>query len=138
MGQRVANQTLYFTADRKRLVKESDADAAFLFVREGAAIDEDALRAYEQAGGTVPGNLTGEEVQAYDAVADHARKHGGESDREAARNRERMLAGVEPNGGQDVDGPPAEGERGDPPVKAQEQDVEQTKAVSRAPANKAR
>jgi hypothetical protein len=117
--QRVAKRTAYYNADKTKLVKEGDPEAAFLFVREGSALrhPEEAERLKYS---------TFEEVDVYDAVADHTVKHGGETQAEADQKRAAMLAGVP-----DPDGPAVEGERGE---KAQTPTA--TKAVSKAPANK--
>ena len=121
MPQRIAKETLYMNADRSKLVKEGDPDAAFLFVRKGSAInDAEAERLGFKASGS--------DTEPYDAVADHDEKHGGETELQAVEARQRMLAGQP-----DPDGPAVEGERGD--LKSTDAPP-QTKAVAKPPANK--
>lgn len=99
----MASKTIYLTADGSRVVDEGDADAAFLLARAGTAIDDATAQQY---------GISGEQPPVYDAVADHAEKHGGATPAQAAAARQDMLAGVP-----DPDGPAVEGERAD--VKAQ-------------------
>lgn len=126
MAQRVATETLFYNADKSKLVPEGDAAAAYLFVREGSPIDEaEALR----LGYT--GNLA--EVAEYNARADHAAKHGGDTQAAADAKRAAMFAGVS-----DPDGPPVEGERSGDSLEAgaKAARTRATKAVDQAPENK--
>lgn len=123
--ERIAKHTMYYTADKERLVAEDSPEAAFLFVRAGSPIP--AAEA-ERLGYTAA-----DEAQVYDARADHLAKHGGETQRQADAARERMFAGSEARGGEDPDGPTAAGERGEKAAAPQG-----SKAVERAPANKAK
>ena len=117
--QRVAKRTAFYNADKSKLVAEDSPDAAFLFVREGSAIRDNAEA--DRLGYT-----DFEDAALYDAVADHERKHGGETQQQADANRAAMLAG-EP----DPDGAPVEGERDAKSVESSRA----TKAVTRS-ANK--
>lgn len=119
--QRVAKRTAFYNADRSKLVAEDSPEASALFVREGTAV-QDAAEA-ERLGYT-----DFEEAQVYDAAADHLVKHGHETAAEAERARQRMFAGQP-----DPDGPPVEGERDEKSLA----DAKGTKAVAKAPANKA-
>src|SRR5215216_4592895 len=98
----VATVGAYYTADRSRVVGEGDPDAAYLLVNAGSSLDglsEADRKAYDNfAAGKV------DTVQEYDAVADHAAKHGSETQAEADAAQQRMLAG-EP----DPDGPAVPG-----------------------------
>lgn len=114
----IADTTLYLNADRSAVVEEGSPDAAFLLVRAGAAVDDATAAQYK---------LTLQPAPVYDAQADHAAKHGGDTEAAARARRQRMLEGV-----QDPDGPPVEGERGN-----LEAAPDEPKAVSKAPANKA-
>ena len=101
----VAVKTVYLNADKTRVVEESSPDAMFLLAREGAFISEDDAARY---------GVTGATPAAYDAAADHAIRHAGETQEEADRRRAAMLEG--------------QGEKGLAPVG--------NKAISRAPENK--
>ena len=81
MPQRVSKQTLYLNADKTKLVPEGDPDAAFLFVREGSAVNESEAARLEKSGVKV--NLSTEEVEPFDARAAHEALHAGETDAEA-------------------------------------------------------
>lgn len=98
MTQKVADRDYWADADGN-LVDADDPNAAFLVARAGTAVSDAAAQRYGLD------RLT--EAEAYDAVADHAAKHGGETDAQAAEARQRMLS---PTGGDD-DGPAVEGER---------------------------
>jgi hypothetical protein len=124
MPERIAKETLYYNADKTKLVKEGDAAAAFLFAREGTLIDESEAERIGYTGKT-------QDAKAYDAVADHTEKHAGETPEEAKAKRQRMLSKT----GGDDDGPAVEGERDD--VKAKSAAAPETKAVKAAPENKA-
>lgn len=139
MPQRKATETLYMNADRTELVPEGHEDAAFLFVRKGSAINEAEAQRYGF-------DVQGVDAAEYDAVADHAAKHGGldpTTDLTEAERRQRMLSGVD-----DPDGPAAPGERGNLVLADEEGDgpaegdakatdgPADTKAVRRAPSNK--
>lgn len=117
MPQFVSDKTYFLNADKSKVVAEDDPDASFLLVREGAAIDQAEADRY---------GLKLQAVEVYDAVADHAAKHGGETAADANARRTAMLAG-EP----DPDGSAVEGERGEKARAATE-----NKAVAKAPANK--
>lgn len=123
MAERVAKTTKYYTADKARLVDEGDPEGVYLFVRAGSPIPtaEAERLNYTEA----------DEVQAYNARADHALKHGGDTVAAADAKRARMFEGIP-----DPDGPPAEGERGDLEEKAADA-ARATKAVEKPPANKA-
>lgn len=57
-----SDKRLYQTADRSRLVEESDPDAAFLFVAEGQTVsDEDAERYGLEAPAEAPEREAGED-----------------------------------------------------------------------------
>jgi hypothetical protein len=60
------------------LVPEGDPDAAFLFVREGSAVNESEAARLEKNGVSLKA-LTTEDVEAYDARADHEARHAGEA-----------------------------------------------------------
>lgn len=122
MPQRKATETLYMNADKTKLVKEGDPDAAFLFVRKGSAINDAESQRYGF-------KVSGSDVTVYDAIGDHEDKHGGETEAEAKQKRTAMLEGVP-----DPDGPAVEGERGEKATAA----APNTKAVAKAPANKAK
>lgn len=68
-----SDKRLYQTADRSRLVEESDPDAAFLFVAEGQTVgDEDAERYGLEAPAETEGGDEGEDdgdTKAEDAPA---------------------------------------------------------------------
>lgn len=113
----VAKKTIYLNPDGKPVAEDAD-DAATLLVREGTYISEADAKQYR---------VSTDEAPVYDAVADHAARHGGETDAQARAARERMLEGQP-----DPDGPAVEGERGD--VKATTPTA--TKAVTKAPENK--
>ena len=121
---KVAKERLYLTADGTRVVREGDPDAASLFVAKGRDVSDADIEKYQLAklveGGPV----------AYDAIADHDAKHGGETEQDAALKRQAML-----DGQPDPDGPPADGERGNLDEK-QVTSPKATKAVTKAPANK--
>jgi hypothetical protein len=74
--QRVAKRTAFLNADKSKLVAEDSPDAAFLFVREGSAIRDNAEA--DRLGYT-----DFEDAALYDAGADHERKHGGETQQQA-------------------------------------------------------
>lgn len=99
MPERVADKDYYADADGK-LVEADDPNAAFLVAREGTAVSDAAAKQY--------GLESLQVAETYDAVADHAVKHGRETEAQAADARQRMLAGQP-----DPDGEPVEGERGD-------------------------
>lgn len=134
MPQRIASRTVYATSDGQ-LVDEGHADAAYLVAREGAAIDE----AWAQRLGVDAARIDGTDATAYDARADHAAKHGGDTQAAADGKRARMFEGVA-----DPDGAPAEGERADLGSEAPANEAKAagepaaTKAVSKAPENKAK
>jgi hypothetical protein len=113
----VAKKTVYLNADRTKMVSEGHADATFLLAREGAYISEADAKQY---------GVGGDEPQAYDAIADHAEKHGGETQEEADRKRLAMFEG-QPG----PDGPVVEGERSKKAIAPAD-----NKARSRAPENK--
>lgn len=115
----ISSKTLYLNADRSKVVDEGSPDAAFLLVREGAYLEKTEAERY---------GVSGEEPQAYDAIADHEAKHGGETQVEADQKRAAMLEGQP-----DPDGEPVDGERAD--VKATDA-APQTKARTKAPENK--
>lgn len=121
MPDRIADKDYYANADGKLV---SEADAHIVVARKGTAISEDTAQRYGIKGGT--------EAPVYDAVADHEAKHGGETDADAEAKRARMFDPTKPG---DPDGPPVAGERGDLDTKATDAPPD-TKAVSRAPANK--
>jgi hypothetical protein len=113
---------LFLTADRSRVVRADDPEAAYLFVGAGGSVsDEDAQRYGLKDLGDAP--------QVYDAKADHAAKHGNETQVEADAKHQAMLAGLP-----DPDGPAVEGERGG---LADEEPVGVPKAVKGARPNKA-
>ncbi len=122
MADQIADQD-YFADASGKLVTAGSPDAAFLVARKGTAISDEAATRY--------GIKNLQAAATYDAVADHEAKHGGETEAEAARKRQDMLAGVP-----DPDGPAVEGERGEDAKAAHV--APDTKAVSMAPANKAR
>jgi hypothetical protein len=98
LTERISDKTLYLNADRTKVVEgDNNPEAAFLLVREGAALSQSDADQY---------GVKLQEVPAYDAVADHAAKHGAESDAEAAAKRKAMFNKP------DADGEPQEGERG--------------------------
>lgn len=125
----ISQKTLFLNADKTQVVDEGSEDAAFLLVRAGSELNDEDAKRY---------GVGGEQPRRYDAIADHAAKHGGETVAEAGERRAAML-----DGQPDPDGAPVPGERDtlDQPsqgdVKAQEQPRE-TKAVTKAPANKER
>lgn len=128
----VATKTVFLNADGEP-VAEDDAGAATLLVREGTYISEGDAKRYNVA--TEPESL-------YDAVADHEAKHGGETEAQARAARTRMLEGQP-----DPDGPAVEGERGDVTAATSDEPATDekatdappdTKAVTKAPANKGR
>ncbi len=116
----VSQKTVYTNAERTELADEG-ADGAVLLAREGAYISEADAKRHK---------ISTEEAPIYDAVVDHAEKHQGESEREAAFRHDAMLSVT----GGDDDGPAVDGERDD--VKGA-RSAPATKAVSRAPDNKA-
>lgn len=68
MAGRIAKKTMYFTADRSRLVAEDDPEAAYLFVRAGSPIDDEAEAKRL-------GYKDTEDAPVYDAKAEHALAH---------------------------------------------------------------
>lgn len=149
MPQAIAAETLYYTADRSRLVPEDSPDAAFLFVRAGSPFDPAEA---QRLGYTGQAEFSAD----YDAKGDHAAKHGGETQAQATAARA-ALFDTNARQGQDPDGPPAPGERGnlEPPADAapaepvatdepsledekSAEDAPATKAVTKPPANKSK
>lgn len=147
MPQAIATETLYYTADRSRLVPEDSPDAAFLFARAGSPFDPAEAQRLGYSG---PVEFSAD----YDAKGDHAAKHGSETQQQATAARAALFA-PDARQGQDPDGPPAPGERGnlEPPVSATSaepvstdepspedeksaEDAPATKAMSKPPANK--
>lgn len=92
---------LFLTADRERVVRAGDPEAAFLLVGAGGTVDDETVKRYGLAD-------LDDAPAAYDAKADHEAKHGGETPAEAEAKRQAMLAGQS-----DPDGPAVAGERGD-------------------------
>lgn len=114
----IADRTLYLNADRSAVVEEGSPDAAFLLARAGASVDDATAAQYK---------LKLQAAPVYDAAADHAAKHGGDTEAAARAKRQRVIEGVP-----DPDGPPVEGER----AGLEEAKADEPKAVSKAPANK--
>lgn len=50
MGQRISTKTLYLNADRTKVLEDGDPDAAFLLVRAGSAVNEEAVARLEATG----------------------------------------------------------------------------------------
>lgn len=85
MPQRVSKETLYLNADRTNLVKEGDPDAAFLFVREGSAVNESEAARLEKSG--VKLNLKTEGTVDFDARAAHEAEHNTKAVTAAPANK---------------------------------------------------
>jgi hypothetical protein len=96
---KTATEDLWLNADRSKVVSGDSEEAAFLLARAGSPVSDADAERY---------GVKTDDTPVYDAVADHAEKHGGETDAQAAQRRDAMLS---PTGGDD-DGPAAEGERG--------------------------
>lgn len=123
--QRIATRTLYYNADKSALVEEGSPEAAFLFARAGSPVDPAEAARLKFA--------EHEARAAYDAQADHAAKHGGDTEAAAQGKRAKMFQGVP-----DPDGPPAEGERAGLEDDEKAASGAESKAVSKAPANKSK
>lgn len=123
MANKVAKEAIWLTADDQP-VKAGDARAACLLVAAGLELSDDEIAQYKV------GKLVADPAEAYDAVADHEAKHGGETPEQAAQARQRML-----DGESDPDGPPAEGEHGNLDDESKAAKARPNKAA-KAPENK--
>lgn len=90
MPQRIAKNTIYLNADKTKAVNEDSPDAAFLFVREGSAVNESEAKRLEGLG--VKLGLKTEDHPDFDARAAHEAEFGTKAVTAAPANKAKAPA----------------------------------------------
>lgn len=80
----VSKERLFLNADKSKVVKEGDPDAAFLLVGEGGTVDKETAEEYGLK------NLSAA-PEPFDAKAEHELLHAGETEEQAKARRAAMF-----------------------------------------------